>query len=145
MDRYTFPTGAERFAEFEVPVAAHLALGVAIEHALGLGLDAIAARVGSLAELLRHDLAALPGVAVHDGGVQRSGIVTFTVTGHAPAEVAARASAAGINVSVSDAPWARLDMKAPHPTSKVRASPHYYNTEAELGRLVEVVGGLARR
>ena len=142
--RYTFRAGAERFVEFEVPVAAHLALGVAMEHALDLGLEAIASRVGFLAELLRHDLAALPGVEVHDGGTRRAGIVTFTVSGQVPAAVAARAGAAGINVSVSDAPWARLDMVAPHPTSKVRASPHYYNSEDELARLVEVVDGLVR-
>ncbi len=112
-DHYRLRPGAERFVEFEVPVAAHLALGVAIDHALALGVEAIAARVGSLAERLRLDLASLPGVEVHDGGTRRSGIVTFTVTGHPPAEVTARASAAGINVSVSDAPWARLDMVAP--------------------------------
>ena len=53
--------------------------------------------------------------------------------------MAAAATAAGINVSVSEAPWARLDMSAPNPASVVRASPHYYNTEAELDRLVEAV------
>ena len=67
-DHYRFRPGAERFVEFEVPVGAHLALGVAIEHTLALGVEAIAARVGSLAERLRLDLASLPGVEVHDGG-----------------------------------------------------------------------------
>jgi selenocysteine lyase/cysteine desulfurase len=65
--------------------------------------------------------------------------VTFTVAGAAPATVAGAASQAGINVSVTEAPFARLDMVAPHPTAKVRASPHYYNTEDEIGRLVETV------
>jgi selenocysteine lyase/cysteine desulfurase len=45
----------------------------------------------------------------------------------------------GINVSVSEAPWARLDMTPPNPTSVVRASPHYYNDEVELDRLVDAV------
>ncbi len=138
-DHFSFRAGAERFIEFEVPVAAHLALGVAIDHALGLGVHRITERVGLLAEQLRNDLSGLSGVAVHDGGARRAGIVTFTVDGSEPVDVARRASAAGINVSVSDAPWARLDMVAPHPTSKVRASPHYYNTEDELAHLVEVV------
>ena len=57
--------------------------------------------------------------------------------------MAAAATAAGINVSVSEAPWARLDMVAPNPVAVVRASPHYYNTEAELDRLVEVVATVA--
>ncbi len=143
-DHYRLRPGAERFVEFEVPVAAHLALGVAIDHTLALGVDIIAERVGILAEQLRADLVAIPGVAVHDGGTRRAGIVTFTVDGQGPAEVATRATEAGINLSVSDAPWARLDMVAPHPTTTVRASPHYYNTGEELARLVELVDGMAR-
>ncbi len=138
-DHYRFRDGADRFSDFEVPVAGHLGLGVAIDHALALGLDTIAGRVGALGEQLRRLLVAVPGVVVHDGGTRRSGIVTFTVAGVTPAEVAAACADASINVSVSDAPWARLDMVAPGPTSKVRASPHYYNTEDELGLLVDVV------
>jgi selenocysteine lyase/cysteine desulfurase len=74
----------------------------------------------------------------------RSGIVTFTVAGREPLAIKEAAAEAGINVSVSDAPWARLDMVAPNPSAAVRASPHYYNTEDELGRLVGVVRSLAR-
>jgi cysteine desulfurase/selenocysteine lyase len=136
---YRLREGADRFLDFEVPVAAHLGLGVAIDHALALGLDAIAGRVGHLGERLREHLLEIPGVVVHDGGSRRSGIVTFTVAQCAPAVVARSASAMGINVSVSEAPWARLDMTPPNPTSVVRASPHYYNDEVELDRLVDAV------
>jgi selenocysteine lyase/cysteine desulfurase len=141
-DHYRLRPGTERFVEFEVPVAAHLALGTAIDHALDLGLVAIAERVGWLAERLRADLSGLAGVLVHDGGIQRSGIVTFTAEGVVPASVVEGAAAAGINVSASDAPMYRLDLDAPNPSSRVRASPHYFNTEEELSRLVEVVGEL---
>jgi cysteine desulfurase/selenocysteine lyase len=141
-DHYRYRPGAERFVDFEVPIAAYLGLGVAIDHALALGIDGIAERVGHLADRLRDDLQAVDGVAVHDGGGPRSGIVTFTMEGASPAEIKAVASAAGVNVSISEAPAARLDMVDPHPTSKVRASPHYYNTEGELARLVDVVGSL---
>jgi len=136
---YRLREGADRFLDFEVPVAAHLGLGVAIDHAMALGLDAIAERVGGLAERLRRHLAEIGDVEVHDGGSRRGGIVAFTVGGAAPAAVAAASGAAGINVSVSEAPWARLDMTAPRPTVVVRASPHYYNTEEELDRLVDTV------
>jgi cysteine desulfurase / selenocysteine lyase len=129
-DHYRLRPGTERFAEFEGPVAAHLGLGVAIDHALDIGIDTIAERVVHLGERLRTDLGAIDGVDIHDGGVDRSGIVTFT--------------SAHINVSVSEAPWARLDMAAPNPGAVVRASPHYYNTEAELDRLVDVVTTVAR-
>jgi len=143
-DHYRLRDGADRFLEFEVPVAAFLGLGTAVDHTLSLGVEAIGDRVGRLAEGLRGRLEAAPGVAVHDGGIRRCGIVTFTVDGVAPGAVARAARGAGINVSVSDAPWARLDMVSPRPTTAVRASPHYYNTDHELDRLVEVVE-LSRR
>ena len=144
-DHYRLEYGAQRFIPFETPVAVRLGLGTAIDHVLDLGIDTIAGRVGSVAEELRSLLAAVDGVAVHDGGHQRCGIVTFTVAGHAPGQVAAAARAAGINVSVTDQPAARLDLGSDRPTGVVRASPHYYNTRNELARLVEVVSGLIVR
>jgi cysteine desulfurase / selenocysteine lyase len=144
-DHYRLRPGADRFLEFEVPVAAHLGLGVAIDHVLDLGIDSIASRVQGLAEQLRAGLAEIGGVTVRDGGTRRSGIVTFTVEGVPPESVSASATAAGINVSVSGAAWARLDMAAPDPTSVVRASPHYYNTEDELARLIGTVRSVAGR
>ncbi len=136
---YRLLPGADRCSDFEVPIAAHLGLGVAIDHVLDLGPQVIADRVDLLAEQLRRQLATVEGVAVHDGGAHRSGIVTFTADTASPAEIASAAAAAGINLSVSNAPSARLDMASPNPSSVVRASPHYYNTEDELDRLVTCV------
>jgi selenocysteine lyase/cysteine desulfurase len=143
-EHYRLRAGTDRFLDFEVPVAAHLALGAAIDHALDLGVETIGRRVAGLAERLRGLLGGLQGVTVHDGGQQRSGIVTFTVEGTEPAAIAAAASARGINISVSEAPWARLDMVPPYPPAVVRASPHYYNTEDELERLVDTVRSTPR-
>ena len=88
-EHYSLRPGNDRLLEFEVPIAAHLGLGVAIDHALDIGVDAIAARVTVLAERLRQGLARLDGVAVHDGGRSRCGIVTFTSTRASPVEVKA--------------------------------------------------------
>ncbi len=143
-ESYRLRDGAARFLDFEVPVAAHLALGEAIDHAMVLGIDTIRARIDGLAEGLRGWLTDIQGVTVHDGGYRRSGIVTFTAEDTEPAAVSAAASAQGINVSVSEAPWARLDMVPPNPPAVVRASPHYYNTEEELDRLVDIVRSLVR-
>jgi len=142
---YRLEDGAQRFIPFETPVAVRLGLGTAIDHALDLGIDAITARVGSLSEELRTLLGGIAGAVVHDGGRRRCGIVTFTVDGCAPADVAMAAREAGVNVSVTDRPAARLDLGGDRPTGVVRASPHYYNDSDELGRLAEVVSGLTVR
>ncbi len=140
---YHLAPGADRLAEFEGPIAAQLGLGLAIDHALALGLESIAGRVTSLAEHLRRSLLDIEGIVVHDGGHRRCGIVTFSVPGMSAIDTARVASAVGINVSVSRSATARLDMVDPFPQSVVRASPHYYNTEDELERLVELVRRLA--
>ena len=142
VDHYRLEDGAQRFIPFETPVAVRLGLGTAIAHTIDLGIDAIAARIGAVAEELRGLLAGIDGVAVHDGGRHRCGIVTFTVDGQAPTVVAAGARAAGINVSVTEQPATLLDLGGDRPTSVVRASPHYYNDSDELGRLAAVVAGL---
>jgi len=142
-DHYRLQPGAARFMPFEYPVAVHLGLGTAVDHALAIGIDAIASQVGRIAEHLRSELASVGGVAVHDGGTRRSGIVTFTVDGVFPVEAKDAASAAGINVSVTEAGAARLDMGGARPEAVVRASPHYVTTEEECARLVEVVADLA--
>jgi cysteine desulfurase / selenocysteine lyase len=138
-DHYRLEAGAQRFVVFETPVAVRLGLGTAIDHALDLGIDAISARVGTLAEELRRQLETIDGVTVHDGGRRRCGIVTFTVDGRTTVDVADAARAVGVNTTVSGRPSARLDLGGQRPEGVVRASPHYYNTEDELGRLLEVV------
>jgi len=141
-DHYGLRPGVARFMPFEAPVALQLGLGTAVDHALALGIDAIAGQVGRIAAHLRGQLDVVDGVSVHDGGTRRSGIVTFTVEGVTAARVKAAAAAAGVNVSVTGAAAARLDMGGDRPESVVRASPHYVTTEHECDLLVEVVAGL---
>ncbi len=144
-DRYGMRPDARRFEFFESNVAARIGLGVAVDYALGWGLEAIRARAWGLAQAMRDRLSAIPGVRVLDKGAVRSAIVTFTVDGHAPPAVKAALSAQGINVSVSLGAMTPHDMAARGLTDLVRASPHYYNTEDEAERLAVAVATLARR
>ncbi len=142
-DRYDLDPTARRFELFETGFAAKAGLGVAIDYAVDLGLDAIAERVDFLARRLRTGLQAIDGVDVRDRGERLSGIVTFDVEGLDGTEVKARAGEAGINVSLaSPSPW-QSSAPAPRPMM-TRASPHYYNTEAEVDRLCEFIDTLNR-
>lgn len=140
-ERFDLAADATRFEEFETSVAARLGLGAAIDQALELGLSNIGERVDHLATMLRSELEALGTVQVMDGDGDRSGIVTFRVKGHEPAEIVQRAAAAGINVNTPAGPWTGVDT-GDFLTPVVRASPHYYNSEDELDRLVTVVANL---
>ncbi|MDP9293536.1 MAG: aminotransferase class V-fold PLP-dependent enzyme [Actinomycetota bacterium] len=130
---------ARRFENWESYQAGRIGLGVAVDYALEWGLEAIRDRVCSLAELLRERLGAVEGVAVHDLGLERCAIVTFSVAGHDPEAVARALSAERVNVSVSPASYSRLDLDARGLDALVRASVHYYNTEEELERMVELL------
>ncbi|HEX9842537.1 MAG TPA: aminotransferase class V-fold PLP-dependent enzyme, partial [bacterium] len=72
-------------------------------------------------------------------GAERCGIVTFTAEGHDPAGLKAALAQRGINVTAASPAGALLDMRARGLTGLVRASVHYYNSEAELERFATVL------
>jgi cysteine desulfurase / selenocysteine lyase len=143
-DRYVIRADGKRFEVWEANYAARLGFGAAVDYALALGLERIWARVHGLGEALRQRLGAVPGVTVHDLGAVRSGIVSFAVRDRGAAAVKSALRAASINVHVSPARGTLLDMRARGLHELVRASVHYYNTEAELDRLADELARLIR-
>ncbi len=142
-DRYELRSDARRFETWENNYAARLGLGVAIDYALSIGMAPIMVRCRLLADLLRTELLRIPGVVIHDLGVDRAAIVTFSVAGVDAEEVLARMSAEGINVSTSKPSSTLLDARARSLPSIVRASPHYYNSEEEVLRFARAIARLA--
>jgi cysteine desulfurase/selenocysteine lyase len=138
-DRFEIRPDARRFENWEGNVAAKLGLGEATRYAREWGLEAIAARVGALAVRLRDGLAGVDGVQVHDLGLRKCGIVSFTVDGVESAAVQRSLAQRAINVSVSPGHYTRFDMEARGLPDLVRASVHYYNSEDEVDALVEAV------
>ena len=136
---FTFAPGAARFECFEQPIAARIGLARAARYARAIGMARIEARVGTLSALLRTALAEVPGVTVHDRGRRRTGIVTFTKAGENPAATRDRLRRRGIEVSITPPGHGLLDLPSRAAHGLVRASVHYFNTEAELMRLVDAV------
>jgi len=139
-DRYELRDDARRFETWENNYAARLGLGVAVDYALDIGLDAIAARCAILSRRLRDGLAAIPGVEIRDLGPGPSAIVSFTVEGRQAEEIKRRAAEKSINISTSQPSSTLLDALARGLPTLVRASPHYYNNEDEIDALVELIG-----
>ena len=138
---YRLAPGAMRFENWESFVAGRLGLRAAARYALDLGLPAIKDRVYALADELRAALQRTPGVRTHDLGREQCGIVTFTKADETPDAIKERLGMAKINVSVSRARYATLDLGKRGLPAVVRASVHYYNTSEEVRRFVQVLAG----
>lgn len=134
--------GAGRFETWEAGYANVLGLSAAVQQALEIGMDHIGRRAVELGTSLRDRLAAVPGVTTYDLGRRRCAIVTAKVDGLPTTDVAAALAAHGVNVSVTDPEQTQFDTEERGVHPLVRLSPHYYNTEDELDRAVEVVAGL---
>jgi selenocysteine lyase/cysteine desulfurase len=142
-DRFEIRRDARRFENWETNYAGKIGLGVALDYALGWGLDAIWERVRALAETLRAGLAAIPRVTVRDLGRERCGIVTFTIDGIPADAIVAALARQGINVTSSSRASTRFDMEARDLDAVVRASVHYYNDEAEIARFLDAISAVA--
>ncbi len=142
-NHYVMRSDAQRFENWETNYAGKIGLATAIDYALGWGLDAIGARVMYLAQLLRTQLADIPGVTLCDLGVDPCGIVTFTHAEWSPEQIKARLASQRINVTTSSQFGTRYDMEARNLAMVVRASVHYYNDEDEIMRVVAVLADLS--
>jgi selenocysteine lyase/cysteine desulfurase len=141
-ERFEIRPDARRFENWETYYAGKIGLGVAVDYALAWGLDAIWERVLSVSSMLRNYLGEIPKVHIHDLGIQKCGIVSFTIEGMPPQEIHRRLAEQKINVSLSSAESTRIDMDQRGLGSVVRASVHYYNTEEEVLRFCEAVRGM---
>ncbi len=141
-DRYRVRRDARKFENWETNVAAKLGLGAAVDYALGWGMGTIEHWVLSLAGALRDRLAGMPQVTLHDLGERRCGIVSFSAA-HRPADrIVAEMGERNVNVSVSTPAATLLDARARDLPDLVRASVHYFNTEAEVHRFCDQLAEL---
>ncbi len=137
---YELVPHAQRFETWERYVAGQIGLGAAVTYAIGFGMERIGNRVCALGAQLRTELSALPGVTLHDKGLRKGGIVTFSLEGETPDRSKARLSGANINVSVSKASSARIDLPHRGLETIIRASVHAFNTETEIDQLIKAIG-----
>lgn len=141
---YTIRADAKRFENWEQYFAGKAALGVAIDYALGWGLEQIQARVYGLAAILRQKLAAIDGVRVTDEGVEQCGIVTFMATQLDATAIKTGMAAHRIHVTTPRGSGSLVSFQQRGLTELVRASLHYYNTEAEIDYFIEILQKLLR-
>jgi selenocysteine lyase/cysteine desulfurase len=126
----------------EASYGARVALGVAIQGALAIGLDAIAAHLSALSAQLREGLSALPGVTVVESGKDLSAIVAFHIAGVPADRAMAALVAQGIRIGTMGPAYAPFDMAARGLTEVLRAAPQTYTSENDIATLVQAVSRL---
>jgi selenocysteine lyase/cysteine desulfurase len=133
-NQFEIRNDARRFENWESYIAGRIGLAAAVDYALAIGLEAIQERVQYLAALLRNHLSEFAGVDVRDLGEHQCGIVTFTKENESASAIKQRLASHRINISVTHARYARLDLDLRGIDELARASVHYFNTEAEIDR-----------
>ncbi|MCH2171231.1 aminotransferase class V-fold PLP-dependent enzyme [Myxococcota bacterium] len=119
-------SGAGRFEEGTPNTPGIFALGAAIDLLLEIGVEEIEARVLELNDRLVDGLQEKRAhLRSPLGDSDRSGIVSFTVAGEEPRRTAARLRREGIFV---------IERRG-----GVRASPHFYNDDDEIDRLLRAL------
>jgi len=140
---YRIRADARRFENWETYYAGKIGLGVAVDYALDVGVDAIWERIQQLASRLRAGLREIAAVTLLDRGAVLGATCTFAVAGVEPVEVRDFLARRGVNVSVMERASAQLDFGARGIETAVRSSVHYYNDDGDLDRLVEGVRAIA--
>jgi cysteine desulfurase / selenocysteine lyase len=123
----TLKPDARRYEEASPNYPGILGMGAAVNLLLRAGTAAVEQEVLRLADRLRDELPRRGYALLLKPGwpAERSGIVSFRHSRIVPAEVHSRLREAGIIISL------RGDF--------LRASPHYYNNDADIDRLLEAL------
>lgn len=136
-DKFAPATDARRFENWEFAYSLVLGLGAAARYALQVGVERGGRRARELAAKLRGKLSELGGIRVLDRGSELAAIVTIEVAGWDASELSKLLRTRGINSSASLREYAVIDMDEKRVGSALRLSPHYYNSEDEVERVVE--------
>jgi len=136
-DRFAPAPDARRFENWEFAYSLVLGLGEAARYALQVGVERGGKRARELAGILRSKLSGLSGIRVLDRGRELAAIVTLQVPGWDATELSKLLRTRGINSTASLRAYAVIDMDEKGAASALRLSPHYYNTEEEIDRVVE--------
>src|SRR6266851_1248350 len=144
-DSFAPAPDARRFENWEFAYSLVLGLGAAARYALAVGVERGGKRARELAAALRSKLSGIGGIRVLDRGRDLAAIVTIEVAGWDAGELSKLLRARGINSSASLRAYAVIDMDEKRAATALRLSPHYYNTEEELERVVEELKAVVPR
>ncbi len=142
-DRTTFKEAPHRFEAGTPDIAGAIGLGVAVEYVDELGRARIFDHDAALAREAFERLGSIPGMRLLGPRAGRAGLVSFALEGVHAHDVVTLANEEGIAMRGGHHCTQPL-MRKLGLASSARASFYFYNTPAEVDRLVETVGQIER-
>jgi len=150
-DRITYAPGYEQYEGGTPNIAGGIGLGVAVDYLRTIGMDRIYAHETELTTRLIEGLQNIDRVRIYASGdsEKRIGVVSFTVEGMHPHEVAERLDEHDILVRSGTHCCQPLMNELNLPDGTVRVSIAHYNTKTEidlfLATLQEIISGISPR
>jgi selenocysteine lyase/cysteine desulfurase len=138
-EKYEVRTDARKFEKWESNLGAKIGLSEAARYCEEAGIENIWMRVQILGARLREGLSQIPGTEVLDMGRLKSGIVTYRSDQLKASKIKYMLASENINTSMAVASGTLLDMQERSIDTAVRASVHYYNTEEEIEKFLNIM------
>ncbi len=139
----TFKAAPHRFEAGTPDIAGAIGLGVALEYVDELGRERIFDHDAALAREAYERLAGIPGMRLLGPRAERAGLVSFALEGAHAHDVVTLANEEGVALRGGHHCTQPL-MRKLGLASSARASFYFYNTPAEVDRLVETVTNIER-
>jgi cysteine desulfurase/selenocysteine lyase len=119
-----FQTGFRNYVGF-------VGLEASMDFMLQFGLDNIRKKIMKLSSLMRTELSKISGISLYgpENELERTSIVSFIIDGKDPQQIVEKLERKKIILAVREI----LDKKI------VRASPHFFNSEAEIQKVVDEI------
>ena len=137
-EKTTFAYPPQRFEAGTPNVEGVIGLGAAIEYLGNLDLAAATEHEQALLEQANAGLESLPGLTTHGNAIGKAAVISFTVDGIHPHDIATFLDAEGIAIRTGHHCCQPL-MEHLGITATARASFAFYNTKEEVDRLVEAL------
>lgn len=133
---------AKMFEVWEKSPALLLGMNEAVKYLLDIGIENVWSRINHLGRKLRNGLTDIKGIQLHDGPGELSGIISLTHNRYNVQEVKKQLKEYRINSSISGKHSSFSDMNKKGLEAVNRLSVHYYNSEQEIEKVLEVLNKL---
>jgi cysteine desulfurase/selenocysteine lyase len=138
VDRITYGKAPQKFEAGTPPIAEAIGLGAALNYMMGIGRDRIAHHEAELRTYAHQRLAELPWLKIYGTAPGKGAIVSFTMDGLHPHDIATIIDRSGVAVRAGHH-CAQPLMERLGVTAVCRASFAMYNTKQEVDALVDAL------